>query len=252
MSGRAVMITGGGNGIGRALVRGFLQSGARVINFTRSEPSPPGLSDSDGERCLIVIGDVTSRHDVQRAVTESIQRFGRIDVLINNAGIQMDAAFVEADFEAWARVIDVNLKGTALCTREVLPVMIRASYGRIVNIVSRAAEDPVAGKSAYSASKAAAITLTKALAKELAEMKDCDILVNGLIPGSTRNQAHPTIGQEPELVFPFCLQLATLPRGGPSGRFFRHGRDYSMYSKFNADNDTKKSYSGHLPSWLRR
>ena len=250
---KTVMVTGGGRGIGRALVRGFLSRGARVVIFTRSKPPPLNLAEPEEARCLVVIGDVTSSNDVQNAISEATHRFGGIDVLVNNAGINRISPLLEADFGEWARVIEVNLTGLALCTHRILPLMVKARFGRIINIVSRSAEDPVAARTAYSASKAGVIAFTRALAMELQQMKHCDILVNGLIPGPTRTSMHQADGQDPELVFPFCLQLATLPAEGPNGRFFRKGRDYPMYEKFNSGGrSARKPYAGILPSWLRR
>ncbi len=246
------MITGGGRGIGRALALGFLRAGARVAVLTRGDPPDFELARSDQERFCLVLGDVTMEPDVRAAIEMFVDRFGRIDVLINNAGINRIAAFADADFGEWAGVIDVNLKGTALVTHRVLPLMIKERYGRIINVVSRSAEDPVRGRTAYSASKAGVIAFTKVLARELAEMKDCDILVNGLIPGSTRTNVQTKVGQDPEMVFPFCRKLAELPAGGPNGRFFWKGRDYPMYSRFNLDAQRPKRYWAHLPSWFRR
>lgn len=248
---KTVLITGGGKGIGRALVHGFLEAGARVAVLTRSEPSFLNLSGAASARLLTIIGDVTSKDDVKAAIDESLRRFGGIDVLVNNAGANTLGKVGECDFEDWLRVVNVNLAGTALCTHQVLPLMIKAGYGRIVNIVSRSAEDPVAGRTAYAASKAGVVTFTKALAKELQELNQSDILVNGLIPGSTRTKPDAVSGQPPEAVFPFCLQLAELPRGGPNGRFFRKGKDYPMYAKFNEGGESA-SYWGHLAGWLRR
>lgn len=248
---KTVLITGGGRGIGRALVQGFLGEGARVAVLTRSEPSPLNLSDSALSRLLTMVGDVTSKDDVKKAIDASVQRFGGIDVLVNNAGVNKIAGFADCDFEDWVRVINVNLIGTALCTHEVLPLMIKAGYGRIVNIVSRSAEDPVGGRTAYSASKAGVVTFTKVLARELGELKESDVLVNGLIPGPTMTNSRTASGQAPEAVFPYCLQLAELPRGGPNGRFFRKGKDYPMYVKFNAAGESRRSYWGQLASWLK-
>jgi NAD(P)-dependent dehydrogenase (short-subunit alcohol dehydrogenase family) len=252
IAGKTVMVTGGGRGLGRAFVHGFLQRGARVAIFTRSEPPLLDLLDEERARSLLIVGDVTSQVDVQRAVDETTGHFGGIDVLVNNAGINRITSLLEADFREWARVVDVNLTGLALCTHRVLTLMVKARFGRIINIVSRSAEDPVATRTAYSASKAGVIAFTRALAMELEQTKDCDILANGLIPGPTRTSMHQSDGQDPELVFPFCLQLATLPAGGPNGRFFRKGLDYAMFEKFNFKRGDKKRYSGMLPSWLRR
>jgi len=249
---KTVMVTGGGRGIGRALAIGFLQRGARVAIFTRSEPPPLNLAEAEQGRCLVVIGDVTSGGDVQKAVDETAERFGGIDVLVNNAGINRISPLIDANFQEWARVIEVNLTGLALCTHRVLPLMVKARFGRIINMVSRSAEDPVAARTAYSASKAGVIAFTRALAMELEQMKDCDILVNGLIPGPTRTSMHQFDGQDPEVVFPFCLELATLPANGANGRFFRKGRDYAMYEKFNSGRSARKLYSGILPKWFRR
>ncbi len=250
---KTILVTGGGKGIGRALVEGFLHAGARVATLTRSEPAPFSVSGAEQDRLVTIVGDVTSTDDVRKLIDISLRRFGRIDALINNAGLNRIATFAECDFEDWLKVVNVNLVGTALCTREVLPLMVKAGYGRIVNIVSRSAEDPVSGRTAYSAAKAAVITFTKVLARELQELKAHDVLVNGLIPGPTNTSSHPMSGQKPEAVFPYCRQLVELPRGGPNGRFFRKGKDYPMYVKFNDEGEsTPRSYWGHLAAWLRR
>ena len=133
----------------------------------------------------MVVGDVTSEADVDRLVTTTYERFGQIDVLVNNAGIGNQGALLARPFSEWADVIRVNLIGLALCTHRVLPGMITWGYGRVINLVSRAAEFPPPRLSVYAASKAGVLSFTQALAVEVGPPSYPDILINALIPGLT-------------------------------------------------------------------
>jgi len=247
LEGKVVLITGAGSGIGRALATGFAGDGAHVLGF---DVNRAGLEET-AKKCaggmVTVEGDVSSEADVDRLVAAAMECFGRTDVLFNNAGIS-DAGPLEADlpFENWARVIRVNLIGLALCTNRVLPVMVRQGYGRIINVVSRAAESRVARNTAYAASKAGVVSLTRTLASALEREGHRDILVNAMVPGPTRTpiwgaalaDARPGEEllnqlQDPDAVYPHARYLAELPSGGPSGRVFWNSREYPMYAQFN-------------------
>lgn len=130
---RVVVITGAGSGIGEALAVGFASDGASVVGFGRREASLAAAAEKCPGGMVGVAGDVTSEEDVDRLVATTMDRFGRIDVLINNAGIHGGGKLIDKKFEDWARVIEVNLTGLALCTHRLLPVMMEGGYGRIVN-----------------------------------------------------------------------------------------------------------------------
>ena len=235
LAGQVIVITGAGSGIGRALAIGFAGDGARVVGCDLDEQ---GLSETV-ELCaadiLAVTVDVTRAADVTRLVDAAQAQFGRIDVLINNAGIANQGDLLARPFEDWQAVIDVNLSGVARCIHAVLPEMLERNEGRIVNVCSREGETGRRTLSAYSASKAGVSVLTKALAREVRKA-DCDnVLVNGVIPGGTRtNMNRNEAMQDPAAVYPHTKYIVALPRGGPNGRIFFHSEDYAMFSAFNS------------------
>lgn len=235
--GKVILVTGASRGIGRALARGFAADGDNVVAFARSEKDLQETIQGDTERFLSVVGDVTSEADVDRLVIAAHQRFGRIDVLVNNAGIANGGELLARPFRDWEEVIRVNLIGLALYTHQVLPGMIERGYGRV--IFSRLAEFPWAGASAYAASKAGVISLTRALTAEVGPPKHPDILVNALIPGPTDTEMtrkggwDPARLQDPEAVYPHTRFLVTLPVGGPHGRIFWNSQEYKIYAQFN-------------------
>jgi 3-oxoacyl-[acyl-carrier protein] reductase len=188
---RVALVTGGGSGIGRATARRFAAEGAAVVVNDMDEAAATATADlirQDGGRAEAAPGSVTRASDIAAAVDVALETFGRLDILINNAGITRDALAVRIrDGEVqrlrepdWDAVLDVNLKGTFLCCQEAAIPMIGQGYGRIVNTASVAAYGNV-GQANYSASKAGVIGLTRTLAKEWARY---GILVNCLAPGA--------------------------------------------------------------------
>lgn len=225
---RVIVITGASSGIGRALCEGFSAEGHTVIGFSRQAHELEKTSD----RCPGMVpacGDITHRQDVDRLIDTALDQFGRIDVLINNAGQNQSGHFLDTPYEHWSRIIETNLLGLGYLTHNVLPIMVQQTHGRIVNIVSRAPEACFAGTSAYSVSKGAVILLTRVLAQEISAIGQNDILINDLIPGPTRT-AMTLTGQEPADVFPFVRELVELPAGGPTGKVFFGGKPYLPWS----------------------
>lgn len=227
--GPVVIITGAASGIGRAMSAGFHGDGFTVVGI-----------DNDAGRLMTVapvcaqtvVADVGDSPQVREAVETVVARLGRVDVLINGAGVILDrrvAEHAEGEFE---RVIRTNLFGSFYFTRDTIPVMRRQRYGRIINLASLSAESTNPGHSAYGASKAAIFSLTRCTAKEVA---GDGILVNALLPGDTRTALNPTATQEPEAVYPFMKQLATLPTDGPTGKVFRYGREYPLFYASHTD-----------------
>ncbi len=160
---RTAIVTGASGGLGRAIVGRLRLSGARVAAIDRSE------SDAAERPDLFLACDVTDAASVEHAVNRVLEAFGRIDILVNNAGLLGPVGpIVDIPVETWRRVIDINLTGAFICSKAVVPIMVAAGWGRIVNMSSVQGKEGMAFAGPYAASKAALIALTKTLGKELA------------------------------------------------------------------------------------
>jgi 3-oxoacyl-[acyl-carrier protein] reductase len=183
LEGRTAIVTGGTRGIGAGIAALLAEDGASVVvsgrDADRLERAVKEL-EAGGASVLGVVADAARREDADRLVEAARERFGRIDVLVNNAGITRDALIVRMKDEDWDRVMEVNLRGAFLMTRAAAKVMMRQKGGRIINIASTAGAMGNAGQANYSAAKAGLIGLTKASARELAHW---GILVNAVAPG---------------------------------------------------------------------
>jgi 2-dehydro-3-deoxy-L-rhamnonate dehydrogenase (NAD+) len=182
---RRAVVTGGATGIGLAIAQRLVQSGGSVTLWDRDIATAKSAALTLGAKASAVQVDVSSHESVQRAVQATLQQGGgRIDALVNSAGITGPNAKVwEYPVNAWQEVMQVNLNGLFYCCREIAPVMRDAGYGRIVNIASVAGKEGNPNASAYSASKAAVIALTKSLGKELA---DTGVRVNCVTPAAVK------------------------------------------------------------------
>ena len=185
LEGRFAVITGGAAGIGLATAQRMAASGARVALWDRDHAAgQQAVASLPGEGHLAVALDVASEGDVAAAAKKTIEAFGAIDVLVCSAGITgPNKTVADYGFDDWRKVFDVNMHGVFLCNRAVLPSMMERDYGRIVNIASIAGKEGNPNASAYSASKAAVIGLTKSLGKELART---GIRVNCITPAAVR------------------------------------------------------------------
>ncbi|MBI2918572.1 MAG: 3-oxoacyl-ACP reductase FabG [Chloroflexi bacterium] len=185
----AIVTAAAGAGIGQAIARTLAQEGANVVvtdvHPRRCIEVAGDISKTTGREALGLQVDVTNHQQVDDMVKQVIARFGRIDILVNNAGINKLAPVWEMDDETWDLVINVNLKGTFMCTRAVLPGMIKQRSGRIVSISSVAGLAPEEeGGTHYSAAKAGILGFTRGVANEVAKY---DILVNAVAPGFVPN-----------------------------------------------------------------
>jgi len=181
--GRVAMVTGAARGIGLAVAARLLKDGGRVVfgDLDGGEAERQvGLLDPAGDRSMAVILDVTRPASVQAAVTATVDRWGSVDVLVNNAGIAgRSRPLSDLTDDDWRSVLEVDLSGVFYCCRAVVPHMLRQKGGRIVNIASIAGKEGNPNAIPYSAAKAGVIGLTKALAKELATQ---GIFVNAVTP----------------------------------------------------------------------
>jgi 3-oxoacyl-[acyl-carrier protein] reductase len=183
LAGRAAVVTGGTRGIGLAIARALAEDGASVVVSGRDAgrlESAVAAIETLGASVLGVAADQSKREDCDRLVDAAKERFGRIDVLVNNAGITRDQLLVRMKDDDWDQVLDTNLRGVFLMTRAVAKSMMRQKSGRIISIASTAGAMGNPGQVNYSAAKAGVIGLTKAAARELAHW---NILVNAVAPG---------------------------------------------------------------------
>ena len=180
LGGRAAIVTGAGGGIGGAIAKTFVAEGARVVVADRDPVAANALAAPLGDAAIAFEADVTQEAQVQAMAKEALARFGRIDILVNNAGIIRKAFVKDMTEDTWNAVMDVNLKATFLCSKAVLPAMIDAKRGRIINIASIAGKVGEPTASAYSAAKWGVLGFTRSLALEVAPY---DILVNAICPG---------------------------------------------------------------------
>ena len=183
LDGKVAIVTGGSRGIGAAIAALLAERGAAVVVSARDTDRLNATVkdlESAGAAVTGVAGDVSRREEAERVVETARERFGRVDVLVNNAGITRDALLLRMKDEDWDRVLEVNLRGAFVMTRAAAKPMVRQKSGRIINIASAAGAMSNAGQVNYSASKAGLIGFTKASARELSHWQ---ILVNAVAPG---------------------------------------------------------------------
>lgn len=196
LEGKVAIVTGGANGIGLASAKRFLEEGAKVV--IADFDSDKGSTRADelrahGEVHFVHV-DVADEASVSSLIERTVELFGKIDILINNAGILADATLVKMTGEMFDRVLDVNVKGVFHCTKAVAPIMIEQGSGKIINTSSVSGVYGNFGQSNYAASKAAVIGMTQTWAKELGAH---GINVNAVAPGFTKTEM---VEQMPEKV----------------------------------------------------
>ena len=199
-------ISGGATGLGYAIAQRLIQSGGSVSLWDLDEKKAASAAETLGANAHAIAVDVSQQASVAAAIKTTLAQAGRIDALVNSAGITGPNTTVwDYPVEAWRQVMDVNLTGVFLCCREVVPYMREANYGRIVNIASVAGKDGNPNASAYSASKAAVMALTKSLGKELAAS---GVRVNCVTPAAVKTAIFDQM--TPEHV---AFMLSKIPMG---------------------------------------
>lgn len=205
---RHAVVTGGAQGIGLSVARRLLDSGASVSLWDRDAELLSKTARELGQAHLVTAHfvDVSDDASVAAATTETLDRHGKIDILVANAGIAgPNHKTWDYPVEAWKQVIEINLVGVFLCCRAIVPHMLRAGYGRVVNVASIAGKEGNPNASAYSASKAGVIALTKSLGKETA---DKNIAINCITPAAARTRIFDQMSQEH-----IDFMLSKIPRG---------------------------------------
>lgn len=207
LTNRYAVVTGGAQGIGLSIAKRLLDSGATVSLWDRdAELLSKTLRELAQAHVTAHLVDVSDAASVAAATTETLDKHGKIDILVANAGIAgPNHKTWDYPIEAWRQVIDINLVGVFLCCRAIVPHMLRAGYGRIVNVASIAGKEGNPNASAYSASKAGVIALTKSLGKETA---DKNVAVNCITPAAARTRIFDQMSQEH-----IDFMLSKIPRG---------------------------------------
>jgi len=209
--GKTVIVTGAGRGIGEAYALGFARERANVVVVdvvaSRAESTAKKVEGAGG-KSLVQAMDVSKKKDVDAMAEKTVERFGRIDALVNNAGVLFQEPFLTSTEEQYYKIYDVNVKGLFLCAQAVARQMIKQKKGKIINVSSIAAIVGQANLSLYSSSKGAVLSLTRAMALELAPH---NIQVNAILPGTTETPMAADALANPET-------RAQLTSGIPLGR----------------------------------
>jgi len=197
--GCVALVTGGGRGIGRAVVEKLALAGAVVAAVARTEAEVRDVAEAVRSRqgtCLPLPGDVANEASVQAVFQTTRDRLGPVDLLVNNAGVFLDAPFCETPPSEWRRLFEINVMGAYHCVRAVLPDMLQRGRGKIINVCSTASHKPYAGQSAYCASKHALLGLSRVLAAETA---GTGVRVHTISPGGVDTRLVRDSGRDVEI-----------------------------------------------------
>ncbi|HJQ74118.1 MAG TPA: 3-oxoacyl-[acyl-carrier-protein] reductase [Gaiellaceae bacterium] len=209
LAGQVALVTGGSRGIGRAIARTLAAAGATVVVNYREQAAAAeetvGLVVAAGGTASAVCFDVGDAEAVRAGVQNVVERLGRLDVLVNNAGLSADALVLRLREEDWERVLRTNLTGVFHCTKAALRAMVRARYGRIVNVTSVVAEMGNAGQAAYGAAKAGVVGFTRSVAREVASR---GVTVNAVAPGFVETDMTASLDAEQKAFY-----TAVIPAG---------------------------------------
>jgi NAD(P)-dependent dehydrogenase (short-subunit alcohol dehydrogenase family) len=185
LHGKVAIVTGGGRGIGRAIAIGYAREGASVVvnysSSTQAAEEVVGCIRNTGGKALAVRADVSRMADQDALIAATMEEFGALDVLVNNAGIEVHEPVLKATEETWDRTIGINLKGAYFLSCKAAPIMVRSGHGKIIHVSSVHDVQPLRDRAIYSISKGGMLMMVKSMALELAEY---NIHVNGISPGA--------------------------------------------------------------------
>ena len=214
LTGKAAVVTGGSKGLGAAMAAGLASAGADLLLVSRHEEeaiaTAKQIAQDYGHKAIGMGADVTNPDDVASMTEKALKEFGKIDILINNAGINIRGPIDEVSFEDFKKVQDINVNGVWLCSRAVVPHMKAAKYGRIINMASTLGVVGLANRTPYTASKGAVVQMTRALGLELAPF---NITCNAIGPGPFLTPMNEPIADD-ENTKKFIIGAVALERWG--------------------------------------
>ena len=208
LHGQTALVMGGNRGLGLAMAQGLAEAGANIVIAARDEATnrqaEEKLKSLYGIECMSVVCDVTSEESVRAAVARTVNQFGKVDVLINSAGINIRGAIETLSLDDFTKVQQVNVTGTWLSCRAVVPVMKQHGYGRIINMGSMLALTAIPERTPYTTSKGAVLQMTRALAMEVAKE---GITVNAILPGPFATDINLPLLDDPEKYQAFVAKI---------------------------------------------
>ena len=199
LEGKVALITGSSKGLGEAMARALAEAGASVVINSRQSADAGRVADeigkATGRQTIGIAADVTVRSDVERLIGDTVKRMGKLDILINNAGMNIRKPMQEYNDEEWHKVIETNLTGPFLCCRAAAPHFLKQRSGRVINLGSILSFVALGNRSAYSASKGAIVQFTRALALEWAPY---NVTVNAICPGPFETDLNKPMLENPQ------------------------------------------------------
>ncbi len=199
---KVAIVTGASKGIGRSIALALAERGVKIVLAARNSDALSSIEKeigSKGWKAVTIPTDVTSEHSVKNLIFETLKQFGKIDILINNAGVGVFNKVVDTTYEDYERMMNVNLKGVFLCSRAVIPSMIKNNRGEIINIASLAGKNSFSGGAVYSATKWGLIGFARSL---MLEVRENNIRVVTICPGSVNTHFADKERDEPFIIQP--------------------------------------------------
>jgi len=217
IDGRAALVTGGNRGIGRAIAQAFAEAGGSVVvtsrEAARAEEAAGQIAESTGQKCIGLALDVRDGGSVAAAMERTVSELGGLEILVNNAGVNIRESITDLKDESWHEIIETNLAGAMRCSRAVAGRMKENRWGRIISIGSILSFIGIAERAAYASSKAGLLGMTRAMALDLAPY---GVTVNALCPGVFKTEINRPILNDPEYLREFLKQIPLGAMGDPA------------------------------------